>query len=985
MTVLRALLVYLALAYGATPFALQGDRTVGLPATVLQEVREPTALPAGTYELVRRWSVVTGAQHTTGRAVTDLDAAGQRAWEARPGRAVVGKALVYGPYLEVPSGDYVAFVRMKVTEDVGAERVADLDAVVDYGQTVCTAMELPGYELRVGKYRRVPLAFRCPGGKLEIRVHWSGYTPLLVDTVELYRLVGGSVGSGVRRAPEAVPSGRPADLDPPAERRPYPDIFPVSNPPTDPLLVCDITRETPDVQLCVFVLQGLANRKRPALYCLYNSTDTMWLNWIRRNGYIKSTRSVARWTALLPMFRSRYRGLVVTDPALPATKNIANMVASVEDCLVVSPRMLRTFAKEWAGLAIKADLRGRWQTSADAYKWALEHLWPKLNHHLAACSYPEHLGLRDYLTQHRAFIFWISGPIDGAAPYANPTAEARVAEELLARMPPNSPIMSYPWAAKDVGIGEGPGVTLFAEFGKYLVGSINCTNLSVHSGFKVSLMKPRSAPVPRLDKNKVYLSFIMSDGDNLPVLTISNFPQLWTDPNRGKVPMGWTLSPSASLLIPAVVQYYYSTATPNDAFLGAVSGVGYTYPDSYGLRYKAEQRQAVFDGFLTQTETYMNRAGLRSLWIMNATQPEKIRRYAERIGPLEALFPDYGKRVSDYGEATYPSARNVPVFHAVSGWTENATREQKIKQMVEEIRSMTPSERPAFMHAFIWNWGADMSVYPEVMKRLGPGYVAVRPDHLAALYRQDLGWRQLLVRMPTQTMAIEGRPVSVGLMLQNVTRQPMSVQLKPLSGMQDASLTPSTVLLEPSESAEVTLTGSPDADEVAFLVQAPFGERRYALPIRRVPGVELGDAVLPDGVLRFVRRYEAETLPHGSGAALADTGAAGSVAWKADATCAKAGYIVFGPYASLPAGKYVALYRLKGEGAGVLGLVDTCVGGGHPITSSREVREEELAGNGYRVIPLVFTHPGGPVETRVQWSGHGRLTVDWIALWRVAP
>jgi len=214
-------------------------------------------------------------------------------------------------------------------------------------------------------------------------------------------------------------------------------------------------------------------------------------------------------------------------------------------------------------------------------------------------------------------------------------------------MPANSPIMSYPWAAKDVGMGEGPGVTLFAEFGKYLVGSIDCTNLSVHSGIRLGTLRPKTPPRPRLDQGKVYVSFIMSDGDNLPVLTVSNFPQLWTDPNRGKIPIGWTMTPAAWLLMPDVMSYYYSTATANDAFLGAVSGFGYTYPDSYGIRYRDEDRDRVFDGFLDLTGKYMQAAGLRSIWIMNATRPERIRRYADRIPELEGIYPDYGRRVTE--------------------------------------------------------------------------------------------------------------------------------------------------------------------------------------------------------------------------------------------------------------------------------------------------------------------------------------------------
>ena len=98
------------------------------------------------------------------------------------------------------------------------------------------------------------------------------------------------------------------------------------------------------------------------------------------------------------------------------------------------------------------------------------------------------------------------------------------------------------------------------------------------------------------------------------MLTVSNFPQLWKDPVRGKLPLGWTISPSACMLIPDIVDYYYSTATDQDRFLGAVSGIGYAYPDSYGKRFREQDRRRVFDEFLDQTRTYMERMDLEEIW-----------------------------------------------------------------------------------------------------------------------------------------------------------------------------------------------------------------------------------------------------------------------------------------------------------------------------------------------------------------------------------
>ena len=114
---------------------------------------------------------------------------------------------------------------------------------------------------------------------------------------------------------------------------------------------------------------------------------------------------------------------------------------------------------------------------------------------MIACAWPRHLALRDYLVENKVFTFWISGPHDPPHRYASPVAEKRLMEQLLAKMPVNIPVLSFPYGGeKEVGIGEGPGVSLFAEFGKYVVGTIDCANLSVHSGISVPQLRQKPAP-----------------------------------------------------------------------------------------------------------------------------------------------------------------------------------------------------------------------------------------------------------------------------------------------------------------------------------------------------------------------------------------------------------------------------------------------------------------------------------------------------------
>ncbi len=953
----------------------------GLPEKTLAEIQDRRHLPTGRATLEKRWQAEgPEARHIIGRAVSDGAAEGGKAWQARLFTDPPASHMLYGPYLEVPAGDYLALVRMKLENEAGEEPVALLDAAASTGQSILRTKSVLGSDLRLKAYVRVPLAFRHPGGKLECRVYWLGYSTLTVDMVELYRLEGARMDLSAERVPQPEPSGKPDNLAPVREKRPFAEILPRSAPPGDPVFVVNTSRQPPDWQLLYTALQGLVNRKQPVVYNLFNPTDASWLNWMRRNGWVRRTVSLSSPREMLTRYRAVYRGVVVTDPANPATKNVACMLASVEGALVASPRIAAELK-----LPVVADLRGRWKTSVQAYRWAFDNLWPRLNHHVIACSWPDHIGLRDYLVQHRVFTFWLSGPIDGARPYADAPGELRLMEELLARMPTNIPVLSYPWAARDVGIGEGPGVTLFAEFAKYLVGSINCSNLSVHSGIRLPRLATHTPPAPRLQPRKVYLAIVMSDGDNLPVLTVNNFPQLWKEPLRGSLPISWTLSPAAMAVMPGIVKYYYDTATPNDSFLGAVSGVGYTYPDSYAKRYREQDRLSLFDEFLAQTAAYMQRAGLNSLWIMNATRPEVIARYAERIPALRSLYPDYGRRAGSYADATYPTARNVPVFHALTTWPEEISREERVRRLAAEIRSYTPPERPAFMHFFVLNWFADLALLKEVVDALGPDYVPVRHDHLAELYKQYLSTQQLLMRSPQSLVNLPGGNVELELSLRNVAERRLSVSVAVSAGLSGEEISPRNVELAPAEEARVVVRGTATAGTLHLRALGPFGERQRAVAVRVVPSEEvLGE--LPDvGTLRFVRQYEAEQMPRNAGREQTDAEASEGKGVAIEKGDPYRGYVVFGPYAPTSPGRYVALFRVKrrGEGTGEGIFVDACLGGGRGILAEKSVACDALPTDRFRSIVVAFDHPGGDLELRYRWPGNAGMLLDSVTLWRV--
>ncbi len=90
-------------------------------------------------------------------------------------------------------------------------------------------------------------------------------------------------------------------------------------------------------------LQGLANRQSPQLYIFYCAefgvdTDQFWFDWFRgKDGWLEGSE-IRRLTSLdqvVNTFRGEFHGLVVYDPAVPATSDVASTAAGCEALLPV--------------------------------------------------------------------------------------------------------------------------------------------------------------------------------------------------------------------------------------------------------------------------------------------------------------------------------------------------------------------------------------------------------------------------------------------------------------------------------------------------------------------------------------------------------------------------------------------------------------------------------------------------------------------------
>ena len=318
-------------------------------------------------------------------------------------------------------------------------------------------------------------------------------------------------------------------------------------------------------------LQGIVNRHQPSLYLLHPTNppgmDAIWLEELQRRGYTGTPATMNDPPAVIARYRESIQGVVVWDPNLPATQNVAWALAGLRDALPASPESAAR-----SGLPIVEDLRGRWTRNVDAYRYVWTTYRKRLSSHLLAWEYPlaDALQSRDVQVQHRVFPVWVSAYGDEEVG-ADPPAEMEFVEEVLAALPGNVPVMGWPMHGTR-GVEEYTAVRLLSEYGKWVPGTSFTCNGSVHSAVQpdASVFQQQDPPAGdaepfSLDNSKLYLSLNILDSGDAHWYWQHYQRRVWDDPKRGEVPTGYGMNVTLVDALPVVAQWYYEHRAPRDS------------------------------------------------------------------------------------------------------------------------------------------------------------------------------------------------------------------------------------------------------------------------------------------------------------------------------------------------------------------------------------------------------------------------------------
>jgi len=441
-------------------------------------------------------------------------------------------------------------------------------------------------------------------------------------------------------------------------------------------------------QAFLISLQGNANRKGTKLYYIYpdswSFTYTPYVFDYYRDDKYYTFRQLSTAEQALQTFIGSVQGYVVWDLNVRTSLIVAFTIAGLENAVVVDESLIPLMEEN--GLKSVEDLRGKFTGLSDAriYQWAYDRYWERCSRNFVIWLGGEHgkimkPGVADWGMMNRAFFNDLSTkPSD--------KEEYDLANKILNQMNPMAMVMGWHSYKKDL---ERDHVKLVSSYGLRVEGLHTLPNLSFSHHIPATPgfvyynqhnIKPGKTYTPQ---DKVYISCVQTDGLGIGA---------WHEPGRGEIPYAWEVIMNYSWLAPAMMEYFYTMASPNDYFIGALSGPGYIYP-------KAVPKDKL-PGLIAKAREMMDILDLRVFEIMDysegATVEGNTELTKEVVDAYYAGMPDAIGFVNGYAPAFTFTVRNKRPLISYDYYLSPTKTEEQAVADLNELAALN-GRRPYFL------------------------------------------------------------------------------------------------------------------------------------------------------------------------------------------------------------------------------------------------------------------------------------------------
>jgi hypothetical protein len=474
-------------------------------------------------------------------------------------------------------------------------------------------------------------------------------------------------------------------------------------------------------QALLISLQGLSNRNAPNIYLLYNAdyvhTEIRPALEFYKKRHGMKTVNVGSVDEAVTKYKGFVKGYVVWDPGVLASLLVSYTVSGLEDALVITEAYLPLMEK--LGIKPVVDFRGKFRgkTDLEIYQWAYDQYWPRCSRDYLVYLGEFCTGLKggpgkrpavaDFAIVKRAFCTDLSAmPAD--------TGEYRLANQIMSEMHPYAYVYGWHSYCKDK---EEEHITMLSHHSLIMAeGLAELPNMSFHGQVPVSpdfkfKQKGSFNPHPTI-KEKVYLTLIQSDGMGIGS---------WSRPGRGEIPYGWEANEEWFQTAPALLQFYYETATPNDHFIGSLSGPGYFYPKAFP--------PAMLPGALRREDTLMRKMDLHVHGIMDFSEGDHAVGNADlpkrEVDAYYENMPAADGFLNGYGPANTYDCRNGRPLISYNYYVDLKKSVEEVAEDLRELARINP-QRPYFLPVHVRE-NNDVQRMKKIIDLLGDDFEVVPP------------------------------------------------------------------------------------------------------------------------------------------------------------------------------------------------------------------------------------------------------------------
>jgi len=476
------------------------------------------------------------------------------------------------------------------------------------------------------------------------------------------------------------------------------------------VLLVDLIHSSYDEQMTIVSIQGVINKERPKMFLLLSEYEKSWLTSLKKlyglSFYQADPEDIKRY------FIKLIGKQIIYDKDAIYSVNLATSMAGLEQAVLTHTDL---------GIKTVFDCRNKWKNKIEAYKWAMRNIFPNCSKKALAYLDEEIPSFRDFIIKENLFTINLD-PI-------NNQQEINLLEQILDEFPKLTTVLgwaSHTYADEEKGQNdvavEHALVKILSKNNDLLVPADFARNLSLYGGIQVNKnLKQFLSNSPIIfDENKRYVTFIISDGDNIQY-NLNHMRKLWLGEYREKVLLGWTISPQLFRFAPAILNIYYNEAGiyKTDEFVCGPSGYGYVNPGEMG--------QSSLKEFAKKTSKICSSCDISSVVILDKPGRDRnivkgfLNEYAQQDSLKGIWLAEFTDQNGVIGKSVYMS--------------EDVRGRKYVENTAKQINAIARMKR--FIMVYVHAWEITPVVLYNIVQKLDPSIEVVLPFQLIELYKNN--------------------------------------------------------------------------------------------------------------------------------------------------------------------------------------------------------------------------------------------------------